>query len=30
VAALAGFSIVIGLVLIPSLHHVTDHGHPRC
>ena len=30
VAALAGLSIVVGLVLIPGLHEISGHGHPRC
>jgi hypothetical protein len=30
VAVLAIASIVIGLVLVPGLHEVTDHGHPKC
>jgi hypothetical protein len=30
VAALAGLSIVVGLVLIPGLHELAGHGHPRC
>jgi hypothetical protein len=30
VAILAATSIVIGLVLIPGLHEITGHGHPRC
>jgi hypothetical protein len=29
VAALAALSIVIGLVLIPGLHEIAGHGHPR-
>lgn len=30
VAVLAVLSVVIGLVLVPGLHEVTDHGHPKC
>ena len=30
VAMLAGLSVVIGLVLVPGLHEVTDRGHPKC
>jgi hypothetical protein len=30
VAALAGSAICIGIVLIPGLHEITGHGHPRC
>ncbi len=29
VAALAGFGIAVGLLLVPALHEVTGHGHPR-
>ena len=30
VAILAVASIVIGLFLVPGLHEVTNHGHPKC
>ena len=30
VAALAGFSIAVGLLLVPGLHEIAGHGHPRC
>ena len=29
VAALAALGIAVGLVLVPALHEVTGHGHPR-
>jgi hypothetical protein len=30
VAALAGIGIGVGLLLVPGLHELTGHGHPRC
>jgi hypothetical protein len=30
VAALAAGAILIGLMLVPRLHDIADHGHPRC
>lgn len=30
VGGLALLSVVVGLVLIPSVHEITQHGHPRC
>lgn len=30
VAGLAGLSAWAGLVLIPRVHEINDHGHPRC
>jgi|HubBroStandDraft_3_1064219.scaffolds.fasta_scaffold5693469_1 hypothetical protein len=30
VGVLVGVSIAIGLLLIPALHDVSGHGHPRC
>jgi hypothetical protein len=30
VAVLVVFAVVISLILIPRIHEVTDHGHPRC
>ena len=29
VAALAVLGIAVGLLLVPALHEVTGHGHPR-
>ena len=29
VAAMAGVGIAVGLLLVPALHEVTGHGHPR-
>ena len=29
VAAMAGLGIAVGLLLVPALHEVTGHGHPR-
>jgi hypothetical protein len=30
VAGLAGFAILIGVLLVPRLWDITHHGHPRC
>jgi hypothetical protein len=30
VAVLAGVSIAIGLILVPSMHEVAGHGPPKC
>ncbi len=30
VSALAAFSVVVGLVLVPRVHEIAKHGHPRC
>ncbi len=30
VGGLAVLSILIGLVLVPRVHEVVQHGHPRC
>jgi len=30
VGVLCLISIVVGLVLVPSIHEHTKHGHPRC
>jgi hypothetical protein len=30
VAALAGLGIAVGLMLVPGLHEITGHNHPRC
>ncbi len=30
VGGLAVLSIIVGLVLVPRVHEITDHGHPRC
>ncbi len=29
VAALAALGIAVGLLLVPALHELTGHGHPR-
>jgi hypothetical protein len=30
VGGLIAFSGAVGLLLIPKLHELHDHGHPRC
>jgi hypothetical protein len=30
VGALVVFAVVISLVLVPRVHEVARHGHPRC
>lgn len=30
VAALAGLAVLVGLIFVPRLHDIADHGHPRC
>ena len=30
VAGLAVFSVLIGALLIPRVHDIAHHGHPRC
>jgi hypothetical protein len=30
VGLLVVFAVVVSLALIPRIHEVTDHGHPRC
>jgi hypothetical protein len=30
VGALALLSVVTGLLLVPRIHEIAQHGHPRC
>jgi hypothetical protein len=30
VAVLAGISIAAGVFLVPRVHEISTHGHPRC
>lgn len=30
VGGLAVVSALIGLLLVPRMHEIADHGHPRC
>ena len=30
VGAMSGLAVIIGLVLVPGLHSVAEHGPPKC